>query len=507
MTRYDGPWTLQALLEDRARRLGDRTALATRDERLTYAEVRDRAARVGGYLADLGVVKGDRVATMMGNSTAYTAAWHGAAWAGAIDVPVNTELKGTFLEHVLRDAGASVMVLEGRFVERLQGLDLPDLRHVVVVDAPEFAEALAHDPVPPVPTGPHDALYVIYTSGTTGPSKGVVHTNLSAMWYVQPHVEQLAMSERDVVYTNFPLFHQMGRSAMVTTAFWCGAAAALRPRFSIADFWDDVAHFGVTVFAYLGTTLDLLLARPESPQDRGHTLRIAFGAGAGPETKARFTERFGVPLLENYGSTEATTPGSARVEDLRHDTMGRPPRHLIVAIHDEHDHPLPPGSVGEIVVRPKEPGSIFQGYWGRPAETLHAFRNFWFHSGDAGYLTEDGHLVFVDRLKDAIRRRGENISSFEVEQALALHPDVLECAAYAVTVDGDDEVMVAVVPIPGATPKPEDLFDHCVATMPRFAVPRFLRIVTELPKNASQRVQKHLLRAEGVTADTARRDP
>ena len=237
------------------------------------------------------MVKGDRVATMMGNSTAYTAAWHGAAWAGAIDVPVNTELKSTFLEHVLRDAGASVMVLEGRFVERLQGLDLPDLRHVVLVDAPEFAEALAHDPVPPVPTGPHDVLYVIYTSGTTGPSKGVVHTNLSAMWYVQPHVEQLTMSERDVVYTNFPLFHQMGRSAMVTTAFWCGAAAALRPRFSIADFWDDVAHFGITVFAYLGTTLDLLLARPESPQDRA--TRCASRSAPAPARRPRRASRSG----------------------------------------------------------------------------------------------------------------------------------------------------------------------------------------------------------------------
>jgi carnitine-CoA ligase len=516
MSVYDGEWVVSSLIDDRAERIGDRLAVTAAGGQRTYAELRDEAQRVGRFLQRLGVGPGDPVATMLDTSLDYVAAWLGIVWAGGVDVPVNTEFKGLFLEHLLRDASARVLVIDARWVRRLDDLDLPDLTHVVVVGEPSggtsrsvhrFADALADDPAPLVPRGPEDLVYVIYTSGTTGGSKGVMHTNRSALWYVQPFRMQLGWRDGDVVYCNFPFFHQMGRSSMTTTAFWEGASVALRPHFSAREFWDDVRELGATIFGYLGAILLLLDAQPERPDDADNPLRVGFGAAAPPTLMRRFEERFGVTLLENYGSTECGVPSFAMPGDVRHGTMGRPAWYMDVEIHDEHDRPVPAGELGEIVVRPREPGSIFQGYWNRPEATLEAFRNLWFHSGDQGRLTEDGYLVYTDRIKDSIRRRGENISSFEVERAMQAHPAVIECAAYAVPSElTEDEVMVSVVLKPDVPATPEELLGFAADRIPRFAVPRYLRVVGELPRTPSQRVQKFKLRDEGVTPDTADRE-
>lgn len=513
---YGGAWVISELIDDRAERVGDVVAVIGREDQWSYGELRERASRVAGSLRLLGVEPGDRVASMLDTSLEYVAAWLGIVWAGAIDVPVNTELKGTFLEHVLRDSGASVLVVDVRWVSRLEHVDAPDLAHVVVVGEADqtlagptvhgFADILEGDPVSPVARSDTDVVYIVYTSGTTGASKGVVHTNRSASWYVQPFRRQLGWRDGDVVYCNFPFFHQMGRSAMTTTAFWEGATVALRPRFSVSGFWEDVRQLGATIFGYLGAILLLLDELPEQPDDRNNPLRVGFGAAAPPDLMQRFEKRFGVTLLENYGSTECGVPSFAMPGEVRHGTMGRPAWYLHVEIHDEADRHVPDGTRGEIVVRPREPYSIFSEYWGRPADTVAAFRNLWFHTGDEGFFDGDGYLVYTDRLKDSIRRRGENISSFEVERAMQTHPAVLECAAYAVPSEmTEDEVMVSVVLSQGAVASPEELLSHAVQVIPRFAVPRYLRVVPELPRTASQRVRKFLLAEQGVTDDTVDR--
>lgn len=513
---YDGDWVVSRLLEDRASRLGDALAITADEGRWSYAELGDEAARVAGFLGDLGIEPGDRVATMLDTSLAYVAAWFGIVWAGAVDVPVNTELKGTFLEHVLHDSGARALVVDARWAERLDGLDVPELKHVIIVDGPAeppqglathaFDDARAHTAVAPIHRSETDIVYLMYTSGTTGPSKGVIHTNRSSLWYVQPFRRQLGWREGDVVYCNFPLFHQMGRSSMTTTALWEGATVALRPHFSASRFWEDVRGLGATIFGYLGAVLLMLDTAEPRDDDQENPLRVGFGAAAPPDLKQRFETRFGVVLLENYGSTECGVPAFAMPDDVKHGTMGRPAWYLDVRIHDEHDRPVPPGQRGEIVVRPREAEAIFRGYWNRPDATLGAFRNLWFHSGDEGYLDEDGYLVYTDRLKDSIRRRGENISSFEVERAMQAHPAVVECAAYAVPSElTEDEVMVALLLSEPRAASAHELFQYAIDTIPRFAVPRYLRIVDELPRTASHRVRKHLLRDEGVTADTSDR--
>jgi crotonobetaine/carnitine-CoA ligase len=212
-------------------------------------------------------------------------------------------------------------------------------------------------------------------------------------------------------------------------------------------------------------------------------------------------------LIEMYGSTEVGPASGSFGPHRKIGTQGKPLDYVVLEIHDEADRPVDDGVEGEIVIRPAVPYGIFQGYWGMPEHTIDAFRNLWFHTGDGGKFDEDGCLVFTDRIKDSIRRRGENISSFEVEAAVQAHPSVLECGAYAVPSElTEEEVMIAVVLKDGADIGVEALYQHCIEQMPRFAVPRYIRFVDELPKTPSQRIQKFKLRADGITEDTFDRE-
>jgi carnitine-CoA ligase len=515
--RYEGEWALSALLDDRAERLGDKLAVASPDGDVSYGALRDRAARTAAGLADLGIRPGDCVATMLDPCLDHVVAWFAIAWAGGVEVPVNTDLRGAFLEHVLAESGASVLVIAARWVERLRGLALPALKHVVVVgeslDAVDEGpgtplHALAAlglaDPAPRAPRTEDDLAYVLYTSGTTGLSKGAMHSGRSALWTAKVWVDMMDLGPEDVGYSMLPLFHVTARTATITANFMGGGSVALRDRFSLSRFWSDIADTGATNFMYMGAIIHLLAAQAPGPQDSAHRARKAGGAAAPPHLVAAFRERFGIELFEVFGMTEIGTVTGPPPGGTRPGTVGRPFDHVEIRVHDEADRPVPAGTSGEIVVRPRVPGAIFSGYWRNPQATVDSWRNLWFHTGDRGRLTEEGDLVFLDRLKDSLRRRGENISSFEVERGVQAHPGVLECAAYAVPSDlTEDEVMIAVVPRPGVVVDPRELFDFCVETLPRFAVPRFIRTMDELPKTPTGRVQKHVLRAAGVVEGSA----
>ena len=454
---------------------------------------------------------------MLPPSLDYLAAWFGVVWAGAVDVPVNVDFKGEFLRHVVGGSGAKVLIVDARWLERLDGLDLPRLRAIIVAggegEGPggdpsmTIVDALAHPPLPRVARDEYDLAYLMYTSGTTGPSKGAMHSNRSALWNVRSWIDILQLTESDVAYSMFPLFHVTARSAVVTSAIWAGAPIVLRDGFSPTRFWDDVRESQATYFAYMGAVILLLWAQPERPDDADNAVRRAFGAAAPPAIGEAFERRFGLELIEVYGSTELGPATAPTPERKRRGTMGVDCPHVKLEIHDERDRRVPPGTLGEIVARPTGPHSLFQGYWQEPEATLDAFRNLWFHTGDQGLIDDDGFLTFTDRIKDSIRRRGENISSFEVERSVQTHEAVLECAAYAVPSElTEEEVMVAVVPRDGMTVDPAGLLAHCVEVIPRFAVPRYVRIVDALPKTPSQRIQKYKLRSEGITPDTVDRE-
>ncbi len=519
--RYEGRWVVADLLADRADRFGDDTAVCEADGvPVSYGRLAEGAATVAGALRSLGVEPGDRVATMLDPSVTYLETWFGSAWSGAIEVPVNTDFKGVFLEHVLRESGASVLVLDGRWVGRLVGLDVPDLRHVVVVGdrlhdlrpgaAAPGPSVVAFDEVVGGATpssrasrAEQDTVYVMYTSGTAGPSKGAIHSNRSALWNAYAWLDVLDLGDDDIAYSMFPLFHVTARSAVITSTVWAGGEVALRHGFSASRFWDDVRASRTTFFAYMGSVIHLLWSAEATERDAEHQVRLAFGAAAPPDIVEAFEQRFGLELLEVYGSTELGLATAPRHGRRVRGTMGTPCEHVELQIHDEHGHQVPTGESGEIVARPRSPHAIFQGYWANAEATVHAIRNLWFHTGDRGLLRSDGSLVFVDRIKDTIRRRGENISSFEVERSVQQHPDIVEAAAYALPSDvGEDEVGLAVVLGPGVECDVEALFRFCIDALPRFAVPRYVRIVESLPKTPSQRIQKFKLREAGVTQDT-----
>ncbi|MFV0463514.1 MAG: AMP-binding protein [Nostocoides sp.] len=518
-SRYDGPWVFSRMLATQADRLGDRTAITSPRGSLSYGELAQEAGRAATGLSRIGCHVGDRVATMLDATLDYVRAWFGISWSGAVDVPLNTGLKGEMLQHVLVSSGASVLIIEGRFMPRLRDLQLPDLRHIVYTGEAEalpptgvvahpLVELMANEPQPgPTDRSESDLLYIMFTSGTTGPSKGAMLPNRSALWNVRSWLDILRLTNDDVGYSIFPLFHVTARSAVVSSSLWAGGRVALQESFSLRNFWSIARQEEATFFGYMGAIIHLLYVQEPREDDADNSLRIAFGAAAPPAIFRDFERRFGITLVETYGSTELG-PASALTPDVaERGTMGPPRSHVTVEIHDPDDVPVPAGAEGEIVVRPKVPDGIFRGYWGQPEETLDAFRNLWFHTGDGGRITSEGNLVFTDRIKDSLRRRGENISSFEVERAISGHPDVLECAAYAVPSElTEDEVMVAVVPRDGHELTAESVLLHSIDVLPRFAVPRYVRLVTSLPKTPSERVKKYALRADGVTGDTVDRE-
>ena len=520
---YEGDWIVSSVLVDRAEKFGDDTAVFSKRGDVSFNGLVERASRFAGFLEHIGVQPGDRVATLLPSTVDYMAAWHGIVWRAAIDVPINNEYKGMFLEHMLRDSRARAIVIDAKWVDRLNHIDLhPDLEHVIVwgdqdgalpggLVRHDFADALAASSAPLVPRTETDITYIMYTSGTTGAAKGVVHNNRSSIWYSMPFIEGLDLTDDDICYSMFPLFHQMGRSACSTAAWFVGNPVVLRESFSASGFWEDLAESKATWMGYFGAVVLFLWNQEPSEAETAHSMRRAFGSSAPRELIDPWEERFGVTLYEVYGSTElglgsGLGPGYGR---MKLGTMGPICHQVEVMIVDENDNPLPPGEVGESVWRPTQSYSIFQGYWNNPEATADSWRNLWFHSGDAAFMDEEGNFVFKDRIKDSIRRRGENISSFAVEESVRGLPGVLEVAAFAVAhelAETEEEVAIAVVPRPEGGPDPEELFRTLCETMPRHAVPRYLRIMDEFPKTPTQRVQKVKLREAGVTEDTYDRE-
>jgi crotonobetaine/carnitine-CoA ligase len=354
-----------------------------------------------------------------------------------------------------------------------------------------------------------DISTIMYTSGTTGPSKGVLMPHAHNYLLGRGIVDHLGVSERDTYYVCMPLFHANAMFMQVYASLIAGARVVLAPRFRASRWLDEVRAGGATLTHTIGVMTDFLLRQPERPVDRLNQLRAILAVPNAPALAPVFQRRFAVPvMIEGYGMTEVNMPLYMPVDGPpRPGSCGRVyGRYFEVRIADpETDEELPPGAVGEILVRPRQPYAFSAGYHRLPERTVAAWRNFWFHTGDAGRRDADGYFYYVDRLKDCIRCRGENVSSFEVEAALLHHPAVAEVAAIAVpspAAGGEDEVMVCVVRTPGAELGAAELLDFCQERMPRFAVPRYVDFLDRLPRTPTEKVQKALLRARGITATT-----
>ena len=527
--------TVRQLLDRRLADDSDGAYLDVCGTQLTAGEVDSTARRLARALTELGVTKGDRVATLIENSAEATLAWWGAVTAGAIAVPINTAYKGEYLRHQLADSGARVLLVEAALVDRAAAVtsQVDTLEHVVVIDTPDeestdaglspqlvgvtghrWADLLGADgDGPTVDVHPSDLATFVYTGGTTGPSKGCM---LSHNYHVALTTQIGVCWERtadDVVWTPLPLFHFNAITTAVLGPLVWGGRAAIYRRFSVSNFWPEMNRVGATITSTLGTMAYLLahdIDRPEQPlsgaPEANTSLRLMGAAPMPVEVDDVIRSRFGVTTFSGaYGVTEASLiswqPPGIRNRPNAAGVVND--EYFDVRIFDDHDDEVPTDTEGEIVIRPKRPEVMFAGYWGRPEATVETSRNWWYHTGDIGRVDADRFLYFVDRKADYLRRRGENISSFEVERVLMGHGSLADVAVHAVPSElTEDDLKITATVAEGATVGPEDLFRWCIDQLPYFALPRYIEFRDELPRSPVGRVLKRELRDEGVTATT-----
>jgi len=502
---------LGALLRTAAERYGARPFVEVGEAVRTYAEVDRDASRAANGLRRLGAGTGAKIAIMAANSHAFIDAWLGAAKAGAVYVPINTDYKGDILRYQLGKADVTHIAIDASLLPRLEAVaaDLPKLKHVIVTSrAPDLPDHVAGraavctlddllqspESEPKVEIAPSDPLAISFTSGTTGPSKGVLASHAHVITFAQDWIRACEFGPGQSIYSCLPLFHAVASWLGVVPALLQGGRIVFGARFSAATYWDEVRRARADLAHGIFSMVPILLKQPPREDDARQPARKFYFAQANPE----FERRFDCRIIEVYGATETgivtATPKGAERRLL---SCGKPNLDTFdVTIADDKDEPVAVGQVGEILVRPKKPYAMLSAYYNNPEATVEAFRNLWFHTGDNARADADGYYYFVDRKKDAIRRRGENISSSEVEGVLNRHPAILECAVVAAPSEmGEDEVKAVVVLRPGASASAEELWAFSDEHMPRFWVPRFIEFRDEMPKTPSQKIQKYLLRS------------
>jgi crotonobetaine/carnitine-CoA ligase len=511
--------TIDRLLAAQARNSPDACFLRFADQDLTFDDVHRRSTALAGGLAATGVRRGDLVPVLMPNRAEFVVSWFALCKLGAVATLINTAMRGPALAHAMNLAEARLAIVDDSLLASIEAIRdrLVHLRRVIVTRgsadratvggfeveqlAAVESSAVGTDLAPV--TDEHDPAMVMFTSGTTGPSKGCVLSHRYAVRQAGLMVEHLQLRDDDVLYCPFPLFHLDAAVLTVMPALVLGTTAAIGGRFSVSGFWDDVRSFGATVFDFMGATLTMLHKVPARPDDIDNPVRLAWGVPV-PEFAAEFEARFGLKLVELYGSTDVGVPIYHPVDEPRRPgSCGRAIASYEVQLFDERDVPVPVGSVGEIVIRPNEPSLMSRGYYGMPDATVAATRDLWFHTGDLARQDDDGYFYFVGRRVESIRRRGENISAFEVEEVVKLHPHVIDAAAFGVPSElTEDDVMIAVVARTGAAVDPAELIEFCRERMARHMLPRYVDLLPELPRTPTEKVEKRTLIDRGVTAST-----
>jgi crotonobetaine/carnitine-CoA ligase len=478
-------------------------------ERWTYAGALERVERTAAGLESLGVSRGDFVLSWQGNSPTAVATFLALNYLGAVYVPINTSYRGGLLEHVIRRSGASLMLADGRLIERLASIDTAGLRSVVVLgdERPNFRaielvgeEALTDAGQSPAlrEIAPWETQMVIFTSGTTGPSKGVL-SSYAHSYTAATGFRNVGPGDRNLL--QLPMFHVGGPYAVLWALIHGGSSVAVES-FSVSRFWETVRRYEITTVGLLGAMVQFLMAQPESSDDRDHPLRSVIIAPF-DENAIAFGSRFDVPTFTEFNMTELSVPLWGGPNPTTPGTCGKPVAGVELRLVDEHDLEVAADEPGELIVRPNLPWTMSHGYLNDAEATANAWRNGWFHTGDLFRRDPEHNYFFIDRIKDAIRRRGENISSFEVESAILQHAEIREAAVIPVPGAGSEDDVLAVIAFkPGGSLEPDDLIEFLQDALPYFMIPRYVRILDELPRTPTQKVEKHVLREAGVTPDT-----
>ena len=481
------------------------------DSRWTYRELRERIIRYATGLQQLGVKHGDFVCSWLPNGPHAVQVFLALNYLGAVYVPINTSFRGGVLQHVIARSAAELLIADSRLIDRLTSINTGLLKTLVVVGEttteipalkifPEEVLSDASGELSPLqrPIEPWDTHAVIFTSGTTGLSKGVLSSYIHTYEFMQVLKH---FGPDDCQFANLPLFHATGMYA-VYSMLMHGGRVCVVDGFHTDSFWRTVNRYGVTTVGLLGVMMQFLLKAPPSPHDRNNTLRTCMVVPLDDDA-LKFSERFGVDVYTIYNMTEMSGPLYAGPNPTVTGSCGKLRPGVEVRLVDANDIEVAPGQVGEMIVRTDMPWAMNHGYHNDPEATARAWRNGWFHTGDALRRDAEGNFFFVDRMKDTIRRRGENISSFEVESEIAVHPDVREVAVIGVASHiGEDDVLAVITPVAGRKVEPAAIIEFIRPRLAYYMVPRYIRFINELPKTPTQKIMKQQLRDDGVTADT-----
>ena len=520
-------WTLPQILEHQAKTNPDRLFLQWTDKNpaISYAETNRRANQIAHGLAALGIKKGDRVVIFMQNHIDYVLGWFGISKAGAVEAPINTAYRGSFLEHQVKICGAETCIVSEELLDRVQASieKMPALKRVIVWSPNGRASSLPavgncqvthfedlyakNEANPGIQIAPNDLGSILFTSGTTGLSKGVLMPHAQTYFFAEEFSQMMKLNAEDTYHTAFPFFHANAQFLSIYPTMICGGRVVMYERFSATEWINQINDSGATAVNSIGVTLPFVFAQPPSPRDRTHKLKKIYSVPTPFDTLDALRERFGpMEFMEAYGQTEICHPFQTPMELNAKRPKGA--AGLLVdqwydvrVVDMDTDQEVPDGQIGELVVRHKEPWTLNAGYSNMPEKTLEAYRNLWFHTGDGVKRDKDGWYYFMDRIKDALRRRGENISSFEVEEPIREHPSVADIAVVAApsgVEGGEDELKACVVLKPGAQLAPEDLIAWCDTRMPYFCVPRYVEYLDELPQTPTAKIQKVKLRDTGI---------
>jgi carnitine-CoA ligase len=512
---------LATLVRQKAAKNSGRIALRFPGRDLSYEDLDRESDRVANGLAAAGIGHGQRVACILYNTAEFPLLWFGLAKRGAILVPLNTGLKGEILRYELADSQPLGIVLDDRlwevYAEVRESLSIEREWVVRGGESPTKArprtdaweQLLSDRPAPAIdPPQPWEAASILYTSGTTGPPKGAIIPHEKGLITAKEIGARSRLSPESVLFTALPLFHCNAQEMTALNALLNDLTAAFDERFSASHFWENAAQRGATHVSLLISMVNVLFKQPERASDRTHGVHTALTAGATKQIWPDFEQRFGLTIIELYGMTECGCTTLMNPPDaIRLGSVGTPLAFVEAQVVDDYDRPVPAGTRGELVVRPRLPFTMFLGYYRKPEQTVEAWRNLWFHTGDFVTRDDDGYYYFVDRKKDVIRRRGENLAPYDVESALNRHPAVFESVVVGIPSPlGEEDVKAFIQLKPGATVEAKELFEFAVEHLPFFMVPQFIEFVDEIPKTANQKAQRFVLRSRrgGVEHDRDR---
>lgn len=512
---------LPAILRLQAARLGEKPFLDICGKTASFAEMDRISDRIANALRQLGVSKGDRVALLLPNCFEFVAMWFGISKLGAIEAPNNPGLKGDLLCHNLKNCDAGTLVVDAAALPEIAAVQdrLPNLHTLILVGADRdyaraagirieriatYEECLAgSEDFEPVSVRFSDPMTILYTSGTTGPAKGALMSHHHCYGWVSAMAMNLGYTQKDSYFSALPLFHTDAQMFGVFMPLIYGTRTTIVESFSASRFWDQARACGATATNMLGAMGVILMRAPESASDTDNQIRVCQCIPMVPD-KAAFERRFGMTLVTGYGQTETSFVTLDTADESRPDSCGRAHPDWDVAIVDEHDIPVASGTIGEIVARPKKSWSMFSGYYQNDAKTVQTLRNLWYHSGDAGMVDEDGWFYFKHRMNEAIRRRGENISAYEVESIAERHPAIVECAAFGVPSEfTEEDIMIVAMKRSGISLQPEQLLEYFRANAPRHMVPRYVELTdANLPRTPTEKVARSALKQIGITDRT-----